>query len=316
LLLCIAIVLCSSSAILSTDKAETLGNTAHSPKPLVKRPLIKRLHVRRALEKRIKHGKVECTTKCMTKVKDNRTKKCIKAYKAGGLLRRCSIHKMKGRCAFACKEGRKFCVTKCKRQFCGKHHIRNCKSVCTRGKKCKKACLWSHHKKCISRRLPGSFVDKCSFITKKKPFRKCLTKCSKHIKVHSCSTKCSNLQIPKEYKNCWNYVTRKARKEEKCSVSGHKDVCSRHCSRGKRVCKRICHKIICGGKRLTVCKRRCRFPTKCHVKCTLKNQMKCLLKKIPAVEATKCKKLFRMKHVRKCLVSCHTKHIVLPLHHK
>lgn len=258
-------------------------------------------------------GKIHCVEKCMEKVRDVRVKLCKKAYILGGLVRRCSIKKIKGLCSLKCKPGKKFCFNKCHSTTCGRDKVRTCKNYCSHGKECRKHCCWEYQKQCIFARLPGHFVERCSFITKQIPFKKCLKSCTKRIKIRTCAEKCRNVKVPEEYKRCLTFLVRKERHVRKCSVVGNRRICKKHCFKGKKNCRKICRETECEGRKVQICDWKCRRPTICHVHCCLEKQIKCLLERIPPEYKTKCQDLFKFKNVKRCFKKCHSKFIDIPV---
>lgn len=198
--------------LLFTSSLQTTTRFLNSP---VKDPLLQH------------QDKKFCVQKCMEKIKDVRVQRCKKAYVLGGLVRRCSIKKIKGLCNFKCKSGKKLCFTKC-RTNCACKKIKSCKKVCFRGKDCRKACCWKYQKKCFLSRLSEQFIDKCRFILKQNPFKKCLETCSKPLK-NSCPP-CRALCIRGDKCICGI-----------CVKTGSCPPCRMLCIRGKRC---ICGKCV------------------------------------------------------------------------
>lgn len=291
-----------------------LGSTKENDIPKVgsKAPL--KVHIARKNDEPKPESR-KCFNICMEKIKDKRIKTCKRAYFVGGLIRRCSIRKFKGKCSSLCSHGRKFCSTKCKQSFCGGKGIKICTSLCTYGKDCRHNCLWENEKSCILHRFPARFVPKCNFILRQKTFKTCFKKCSKNIKVKSCSTICQNIQVPKRVKKCLKLLVHKERVIKKCSVIGFHNECKNLCLKKKKICKKICKKDKCGGKVVNICSIKCQPSPECHLKCSLKKQIKCLHERIPAEFKTVCQDTFKVQNVKKCFHRCHSRHVVLPFKH-
>lgn len=253
--------------------------------------------------------KVKCAAKCMTKVKDVRIKKCSKMYKAGGVVHRCSIKNVKGNCRRVCGHHGKFCVRRCKTVvLCGKKVV-TCKKVCTAGKKCMKKCCNVRVKKCILERLPGKWLHKCKFITKAKPFTRCLSHCTKHIKTRSCAHHCSTVKVPHKFKKCLRVIVKKGHHVKKCSVKKFKKLCHKKCKPGIKRCFRSCKPKRCGKHVFSSCKWKCTTSAKkCLSKCAWSKQQKCYIKRIPAKWGKVCSDMVRFKTHKRCLKTCTVKH--------
>jgi len=306
-LLLLCMILCSIA---------TTSTTSQAPVQTVSTP-IKAHHPRIPFAKvhhRQKKVKVHCAQRCMNVVKDAKVKECKRAYQLGKFIKKCSFSKIKGKCHLLCKRGGKFCFNKCHFSTCAGKKVKICKNHCSHGKNCQKKCSFLRSKRCMMERLPGRFVKKCKFITKKKEFKNCFKKCTKHVKVKTCSQRCRNVSVPHKFRKCLRILVRKAKTVHRCSLSSHVKVCANKCKAGKKTCFRKCHPHLCGGKRFTSCKWKCtRSPQRCLAHCSLKRQKTCLLKRIPEKYQNKCSTVLARKNVRRCFAKCHTRRLVINL---
>jgi hypothetical protein len=251
---------------------------------------------------------INCASKCMKKVKKYPVQECIKQFKLGKKVQKCTWKKVKGCCKHKCKFGAKRCWNVCKYKKCYGKRVKVCRRKCYRNKKCYDQCKYRKLKSCWYDRLPGKLVNVCKKVWKSKTFRHCIKRCT-HSSTH-CRNKCALIKVPKKYTKCVKYIKRKPTVKKQCSFKKWIKKCNNFCKK-KRFCANHCYWTTCDGKKIRKCKYKCHIGKKCKNVCCKHKQIKCYLKRIPAVYATKCQDYFTLNKVKKCYKKCFLKRKVI-----
>lgn len=257
-------------------------------------------------------SKEKCSQKCTTKHVTKFNTVCKKVFSQGHLAKKCSIKTIQEKCKFLCRPGVQKCWNKCEKDTCGKStQILNvCNKKCLVDSACKHECVWERVKECWTSRIPGKYIDVCTPILEKVPVKECVLKC---VPKPTCLEKCTKVHKIARHKRCWDKVVQKERNVKVCSVKSHKKKCREYCQ--KKRCFEKCKTLPMSctpctdtepakctpGRR--VCTWDCLEEEECEDECTIEEQTKCYMKRIPERKRI-CHDFWESSSVRKCLKVC------------
>eukprot|EP01080_Neovahlkampfia_damariscottae_P002390 gene2390-2854_t len=119
---------------------------------------------------------------------------------------------------------------------------------------------------------------------------KCVSSCMKGVK-----------KIP--YTKCVRSF-KQGKVVRRCGLKGVKRLCSKKCKHGRKQCWNVCKTQNCYGKKVRVCKRKCKVGRSCYKTCVFKKVRSCWYDRTSGKWVNSCKRIWRNVPFRRCLKNC------------